>query len=123
MSHQLWPHRAVQARAKGDRHVQWRFVVSGPGNEKLRLKTKTFVTHRCQISGGFFVPAVGRGGKNKPDKSMRTILESIKLPAEERLAILAHIYLELRLSPQEAMRAAKADLQDLDGVPLVAEAA
>ena len=54
---------------------------------------------------------------------MRTILESIKLPAEERLAILAHIYLELRLSPQEAMRAAKADLQDLDGVPLVAEAA
>lgn|GEM_PF-5708406 len=69
------------------------------------------------------MPAVGRGGKNKPDKSMRTILESIKLPAEERLAILAHIYLELRLSPQEAMRAAKADLQDLDGVPLVAEAA
>jgi hypothetical protein len=69
------------------------------------------------------VSAVDRGGKNKPDKSMRTIPENISLPVEERLAILAHIYLELRLPPQEAMRAAEADLRDLDGVPLVAEAA
>jgi len=54
---------------------------------------------------------------------MRTIPESINLPAEEKLAILAHIYLEFRLSPQEAIHAAEADLQDLDGVSLVAEAA
>ena len=98
-------------------------MVSGPGNEKLRLKTKTFVTHRCQISSGFFVAAVDHGGKNKPDKSMKTIPESISLPVEERLATLAHIYLELRLPPQEAMHAAEADLRDLDGATLVAEAA
>ena len=72
---------------------------------------------------GFFVPAAGRSGGNNPTNQMRTITDPLRLHQEERLAALAHLYLELQLSPDEAITAAEADLRDLDGFPLVAEAA
>ena len=45
------------------------------------------------------------------------------LSREERLVVLAHLYLEMQLSWQGAMEAAAADLVHLDGSELVAEAA
>ncbi|MGA8658332.1 MAG: hypothetical protein WB586_19500 [Chthoniobacterales bacterium] len=46
-----------------------------------------------------------------------------KLTDEERLATLAQVYLELRLPPEAALDAARADLVNLDGQKQVAEAA
>jgi hypothetical protein len=54
---------------------------------------------------------------------MTRIGEKETLSREERLAALAHLYLEMHLSPQGAMEAAAADLVHLDGSELVAEAA
>jgi hypothetical protein len=49
--------------------------------------------------------------------------EQETLSHDDRLAALAHIYLELQLSLPGAMKAAAADLVHLDGSQLVAEAA
>lgn len=45
------------------------------------------------------------------------------LSREEKFVALAHVYLELHLPLQKAMKAAEADLVHLDGSRLVAEAA
>ena len=45
------------------------------------------------------------------------------LSAEEKLAALAHVYLELRLPLEVALLAAHADLEHLDAPEVVAEAA
>ena len=45
------------------------------------------------------------------------------LTKEEKSVALAHVYLELNLSLQGAREAAAADLAQLDGCELVAEAA
>jgi hypothetical protein len=54
---------------------------------------------------------------------MTTIIQHESLSREQKLAALAHIYLELRLSFQSAFDAALADLVDLDGFVAVGEAA
>ena len=54
---------------------------------------------------------------------MTTIGKELVLGAEERLAALAHLYLELRLPLEGAFLAAHADLADLDASEVVAEAA
>ena len=54
---------------------------------------------------------------------MRTINESETLTREEQFVALAHTYLELGLPLHSAVDAAEADLLDLDGFGLVAEAA
>jgi hypothetical protein len=54
---------------------------------------------------------------------MNTIREEPVLSAEQRLAALAHLYLELRLPLEVALNAARADLANLDGSQVVAEAA
>jgi hypothetical protein len=54
---------------------------------------------------------------------MTRLDEKETLSREERLAALAHLYLEMHLSFQGAMEAAAADLVHLDGSELVAEAA
>jgi hypothetical protein len=54
---------------------------------------------------------------------MTKLDEKEALSREERMAALAHLYLEMHLSFQGAMEAAAADLVDLDGSELVAEAA
>jgi hypothetical protein len=54
---------------------------------------------------------------------MITLNENETLSREEQFVVLAHTYLELRLSLQSAIEAAEADLLDLDGFGLVAEAA
>jgi hypothetical protein len=46
---------------------------------------------------------------------MTTLIEHEPLSREEKLAALAHIYLELRLSFPRALDAAEADLMYLDG--------
>jgi hypothetical protein len=56
-------------------------------------------------------------------KNMTRLDEKEILSREERLAALAHLYLEMHLSFQGAMEAAAADLVHLDGFELVAEAA
>lgn len=50
-------------------------------------------------------------------------IEKETLTKEEKSVALAHVYLELHLSLQNAMDAAAADLAQLDGCELVAEAA
>ena len=59
----------------------------------------------------------------KVANTMRTINESETLSREEQFVALTHTYLELRLPLQSAVEAAEADLLDLDGFGLVAEAA
>jgi hypothetical protein len=54
---------------------------------------------------------------------MTTIGKEPVLSAEERLAALAHVYLELRLPLEVALLAARADLEHLDAPEVVAEAA
>lgn len=54
---------------------------------------------------------------------MTTTVEPEALSREQKLAALAHIYLELRLSFQNALDAALADLVHLDGSRAVTEAA
>jgi hypothetical protein len=54
---------------------------------------------------------------------MRILGEIEALSREERLVVLAHIYLELDLTLQGAMDAAEADLLHLDGAELVEQAA
>ncbi len=54
---------------------------------------------------------------------MTTLLELETLSREQRLAALAHIYLELHLSFESALEAALADLEHLDGAMVVTEAA
>jgi hypothetical protein len=54
---------------------------------------------------------------------MTILNEKETLSTEEKLVALAHVYLELHLSLQRAIDAAAADLVDLDGSKLVAEAA
>jgi hypothetical protein len=54
---------------------------------------------------------------------MTTIIQHESLGREQKLAALAHIYLELRMSFQSAFDAALADLVDLDGSVAVDEAA
>jgi hypothetical protein len=56
-------------------------------------------------------------------KKMTKLGEKETLSREERLAALAHLYLEMHLSFQGAMEAATADLVHLDGSELVEEAA
>jgi hypothetical protein len=56
-------------------------------------------------------------------KKMTKLDEKEALSREERMAALAHLYLEMHLSFQGAMEAAAADLAHLDGSELVAEAA
>ena len=53
---------------------------------------------------------------------MIIINEQETLSHDDRLAALAHIYLELQLSLPGAMKAAAADLVHLDGIELLAEA-
>lgn len=57
------------------------------------------------------------------DQTMTTIGKEPVLSAEERLAALAHVYLELRLPLETAFLAARADLEHLDAPEVVAEAA
>jgi hypothetical protein len=54
---------------------------------------------------------------------MKTNSETLKTAVPERLALLAHLYLELRMPPALAVNAAQADLRDLDGLLPVEEAA
>jgi hypothetical protein len=54
---------------------------------------------------------------------MTTLNEDETLSREERFVALAHTYLEFHLSLQSAIEAAEADLLQLDGLELVAEAA
>jgi hypothetical protein len=54
---------------------------------------------------------------------MTRLGEEETLSREEKLAVLAHLYLEMQLSLPGAMEAAAADLVHLDGSELVAEAA
>jgi hypothetical protein len=54
---------------------------------------------------------------------MKTTTDPNRMKAQDKLAVLAHLYLELSLSPADALSAARADLQELDGFSLVAEAA
>ncbi|MBV8642069.1 MAG: hypothetical protein JO070_11815 [Verrucomicrobia bacterium] len=56
-------------------------------------------------------------------KIMTTLNEDETLSREERFVALAHTYLEFHLSLQSAIDAAEADLLQLDGSELVAEAA
>jgi hypothetical protein len=56
-------------------------------------------------------------------KIMIILDEKETLSTEEKLVALAHVYLELHLSLERAIDAAAADLVDLDGSQLVAEAA
>jgi hypothetical protein len=53
---------------------------------------------------------------------MTTLSENETLSREEKFVALAHTYLELHLSLQTAIDAAEADLLNLDGSGLVAEA-
>jgi hypothetical protein len=53
---------------------------------------------------------------------MTRLGEKETLSREEKLVVLAHVYLEMQLSLQGAMDAAAADLVHLDGSELVAEA-
>jgi hypothetical protein len=52
---------------------------------------------------------------------MTTLIEHETLSREQKLAALAHIYLELRLSLQSALDAALADVVHLDGPSAVTE--
>jgi hypothetical protein len=54
---------------------------------------------------------------------MTTLNKNETLSREEKFVALAHTYLELHLSLQAAIEAAEADLVNLDGSELVAEAA
>jgi hypothetical protein len=54
---------------------------------------------------------------------MTILNETEILSTEEKLVALAHVYLELHQSLPRALDAATADLVDLDGSKLVAEAA
>ena len=54
---------------------------------------------------------------------MTILNEKETLSTEEKLVALAHVYLELHQSLPRALDAATADLVDLDGSKLVAEAA
>jgi hypothetical protein len=56
-------------------------------------------------------------------KKMKTYTDLNRLTAQDKLALLAHLYLELELAPADALSAAAADLQELDAFTLVAEAA
>jgi hypothetical protein len=56
-------------------------------------------------------------------KIMTIASEKETLTKEEKSVALAHVYLELHLPLQSAMDAAAADLAQLDGSELVAEAA
>ena len=69
------------------------------------------------------MPTSDVGGKHRPRKTMKTTTDPNRLKAQDKLAVLAHLYLELSLSPGDALSAAEADLQELDGFSLVAEAA
>jgi hypothetical protein len=54
---------------------------------------------------------------------MTTIIEHETLSREQKLAALAHIYLELHLSFRSALDAALADVIHLDGARVVTESA
>lgn len=56
-------------------------------------------------------------------KIMTNLNEEETLSREERFVALTHSYLEFHLSLQSAIDAAEADLLQLDGSELVAEAA
>jgi hypothetical protein len=56
-------------------------------------------------------------------ETMKIDTDPNRLTAQDKLAILAHLYLELKLAPANALSAAAADLRELDAFSLVAEAA
>jgi hypothetical protein len=71
---------------------------------------------------GFFYVFQLITAANRFFNQMKTNSESKNLAGEQRLIILAHLYLELRLPPEAAVRAATADLRDLDGFLRLEEA-
>jgi hypothetical protein len=98
-------------------------VVSGRKTRNIEPKKKFLKQPAADRSeAGFFMPGSDRTRQTK-DQTMTIIGKEGVLSAEERLAALAHIYLELRLPLHEAFLAARADLEHLDAPEVVAEAA
>jgi hypothetical protein len=108
------------------RHASWRGTGQRARVRALnRLKFKDFSENPPLIIGGglFFACREWSQQTELRGKIMTIGIEKETLTKEEKSVALAHVYLELHLSLQNAMDAAAADLAQLDGCELVAEAA
>jgi hypothetical protein len=108
------------------RHASWRGTGQRARVRALnRLNFKDFRENPPLIIGGglFFACSQLSQRTQLRGKIMTIASEKETLTKEEKSVALTHVYLELHLSLQGAMEAAAADLAQLDGSELVAEAA